>query len=162
MDLEEKRIEKVQRIIALKRYEQPPPGYFHLLPDRIINRIEKGEGKSNLWESWLSSLTLRPALACAFGLTICGAVSFGMLYPPQSDNSASSNANAIVQTPNSTLWAEATSAEEATPETGSPRGLHVVANWLGSTNPVTAPQATASLYDAPETQTVPVSFYRGD
>ena len=43
MDQKPKNLFKVERIIALKRYEQPPPGYFHLLPDRIIHRIERAK-----------------------------------------------------------------------------------------------------------------------
>ena len=79
----------MERIIALKRYEQPPPGYFHLLPDRIINRIERGEGQSGFWEKWWPAFRVRPALAYALGLTVCGVLAAAIYCPPRMDQMAS-------------------------------------------------------------------------
>ena len=158
MDPEPREMEKVRRIIALKRYEQPPPGYFHLLPNRILNRIEKGDGKSSFWENWFSQFTIRPALAYAFGLTVCGAVTLGLVYSPGNALSASTSASL----PSSeSAWAVASAGMTLASETGPARVLHVP-DWLGSTNPVTPPHATASLFETTDARVVPVSFYRDE
>ena len=79
MDPEPKQAVKVERIIALKRFEQPPPGYFSLLPDRIMHRIEDGEGQARFWEQWWPAFSFRPVLAYALGLTVCGAMTAAIL-----------------------------------------------------------------------------------
>ena len=90
MNQESEQTEKVIRIIALKRFEQPPPGYFHLLPDRIVSRIEQGEGKSDFWDNFAAVFSIRPALVYAFGLSIFGAVTAGILYSPRAELMAGS------------------------------------------------------------------------
>jgi len=151
--MESKQTEKVQRIIALKRFEQPPPGYFHLLPDRIINRLEKGEGRAKFWEKWLAGFTVRPALAYAFGLTVCGVVTLGMFYQPNTGNGAQVSPSA-----SDALWAAAAAEAAAADESDPSRGLPI-APWLGSTNPAYAPSSVASGFETAEVQTVPVAFY---
>ena len=77
----------VEKIIALKRHEQPPPGYFRLLPERIIHRIEQGEGRSIFWETWGLAFRVRPVLAYALGLTVCAALTAGIWFVPRMDRS---------------------------------------------------------------------------
>jgi hypothetical protein len=144
---------KVERIIALKRFERPPPGYFHLLPGRIISRIEKGESPSGFWENWGAAFGIRPALACAFGLSVCGAVVVGICFSPKSE----ATAGVTGQIPAS-VWAVSADGGAAPGESESSRGLHV-ANWLGSTNPVTAPEA-ASMFETADEHATPVSFFQ--
>jgi hypothetical protein len=146
-------LEKVERIIALKRFEQPPPGYFHLLPGRIISRSEKGEGQSNFWETCLAAFSIQPTLVYAFALTFCAAVTVGMFYSPKSE----AMAGATGPMPES-LWA-VSQPPAADGESDAPRGLHVV-NWLGSTSPVTASE-TASVFETEGDRPMPVSFVQG-
>ena len=77
--------EALRKLMALKRHEQPPPGYFHLLPSRIITRIENGEGQDSFWEEFLSNFSIRPIWACAIGFSFCAAVVVGTLYPLATD-----------------------------------------------------------------------------
>ena len=152
MDQESKNTFKVERIIALKRYEQPPPGYFQLLPDRIINRIERGEGQSNFWEKWWPAFCVRPAMAYALGLTVCGVLAAGVYCAPKMDRLAVAG-----EPPGGELWADAsisTLESRATLLSGS--------RWLGSTNPVTAPRTSDSLFLAPEGRAIPVSLFHQD
>jgi hypothetical protein len=72
--------ETVRKALALKKYEQPPPGYFNRLPNQIMARIEAGEGQTKFWERFIPSFTLRPAMAYGFGLAMCGAVVMGVYY----------------------------------------------------------------------------------
>jgi hypothetical protein len=153
MEPSHKQTVRVERIIALKRFEQPPPGYFHLLPDRIIRRIEKGEGRSGFWESWVQALSIRPVLAYAFGLTVCGAVTVGIFYSPKPEAAA----GVTGQMPASP-WAVSPPREEMAGESDAQRGLHV-ANGFGSTNPVMSSE-TASMFEAADERAIPVSFFQ--
>ena len=153
MDSSHKQTVRVERIIALKRFEQPPPGYFHLLPDRIISRIEKGEGRSGFWETLGAAFGIRPALAYAFGLTVCGAVTVGIFYSPKSE----AMAGITGQMPAS-LWAMSPPRAEMVRESAAPRGLHV-ANGFGSTNPVMSSE-TANLFGSEDEHAIPVSFFQ--
>ena len=114
MDQEPKQTISVERIIALKRYEQPPPGYFHLLPDRIIHRIEYGEGQSSFWERWWPEFRVRPALAYALGLAVCGAMTAGFYCAPKMYPAADAG-----ESPSGSQWA---AASAGTLETGDQSG----------------------------------------
>jgi len=152
MDPESNQTIPVERIIALKRYEQPPPGYFHLLPGRIIQRIERGEGRSSFWEKWALSFRVRPALAYALGLTVCGALTAGLYFSPTMEQTAGA-----IGPSSDNLWADASAgaaASQDAPLSGS--------RWLGSTNPVTAPQTEDSLFAAPEARAIPVSLFEAN
>jgi hypothetical protein len=83
MSPEQENFDNLRRLLALKRYEQPPPGYFDRLPRRIIARIEAGETGGAVtffericWESpWLqrilTHLEAKPAIGAAFAAAMC-------------------------------------------------------------------------------------------
>lgn len=50
---------ELQRLMVLKRHEQPPPGYFNRFPLRVMAKIEALELKENGtgWRSFLSLFT---------------------------------------------------------------------------------------------------------
>jgi hypothetical protein len=149
MDQESKPTITVERLIALKRYEQPPPGYFHLLPGRIIGRIERGDGHYDSWKTWRPWFSARPIVAFAMGLTVCGALTLAIYIPPKMDQSVTAT-----ELSSDNRWAAASTGVPATVET-SLGG----AAWLGSTNPVTAPQTGDSLFDTPGAHAIPVSLF---
>ncbi len=139
----------VEKIIALKRHEQPPPGYFRLLPERIIHRIEQGEGRSIFWETWGLAFRVRPVLAYALGLTVCAALTAGIWFVPRMDRST-------VAATSGDRWAvESFRTAAADPPSGGER-------WLGSTNPVLTPRIGESLFVMPEGRAIPVSLYLGN
>jgi hypothetical protein len=139
----------VEKIIALKRLEQPPPGYFRLLPERIIHRIEQGEGQSNFWETLSAAFGIRPVLAYALGLTVCGALTVGIWCAPRMAQSAGIATSGD-------LWAVESSkiAAADAPPSGE--------RWLGSTNPIMKPRSGESLFMMPEGRAIPVSLYLGN
>jgi hypothetical protein len=84
--------ERLQSLLTLKRYEQPPPGYFHHFSQQVILRIKDGETgeETTLFGRWFGdaswlhrifgSFETRPALGGAMGLAICGLMLIGIFY----------------------------------------------------------------------------------
>jgi hypothetical protein len=77
--------ESLRRLLALKRHESPPPGYFNDFSRRVMARIEAGEqgADSASWRTWLqrvwTALEARPAFAGAFGAAVCAFLVMGLL-----------------------------------------------------------------------------------
>lgn len=79
------------RLLAIKKYEQPPPEYFDLLAQEIRLRLqaieaERASDPANelaeaAWFTRLRSLfEARPMLAGSFGVVVCGLILSGILY----------------------------------------------------------------------------------
>jgi len=68
--------DSVQKVLRVKRYEQPPPRYFDEFSGRVIARIERGEGRTSWWERF--GFDLRPALAASVGVFACALVIYGV------------------------------------------------------------------------------------
>ena len=76
--------EQIRKLLALKRHEQPPPGYFDTLSARIINRIEAAESVNpSLWERLGFAFGSKPAFVCALGVIVCGLLCIGVLSTVQ-------------------------------------------------------------------------------
>lgn len=59
--------ESVKKLLALKRHEEPPPGYFDRLPGEIRARIAHAVAHPEpFWRRWLESWDLSPALATSY------------------------------------------------------------------------------------------------
>jgi len=69
----------LRRLLALKRHEQPPPGYFSYLPDKIQIRIEREDlSEHSTWWEWLvKKLDAQPVLAGAYAFAISGLMLMG-------------------------------------------------------------------------------------
>src|SRR5438067_12240806 len=95
---ETENFEQLRRLLALKRHEQPPPGYFNNFSAQVIARIKAGEQAEDsfgigqwFWGSaWLqrlwSAIETKPALAGAFGVLVCGLLLSGVIYSDSSPN----------------------------------------------------------------------------
>jgi hypothetical protein len=65
---DQENFEALQRLLTLKRYEQPPPGFYAQFADRVRARIEAVEEPRpapTLWSRLFGGLQLRPVLAGA-------------------------------------------------------------------------------------------------
>ena len=74
--------DKLRRLLALKRHELPPPGYFNHFSERVVARIEAAEADSFGWRRWLRQITLKPAVAGVF--TIVALAVYGFGFAPES------------------------------------------------------------------------------
>jgi hypothetical protein len=84
--------QQLRRLLVLKRYEQPPPGYFNRFSGNVIARIRAGEHRleTNSVEDWFaqvpwlrrfwSMLDTKPVFAGAFGLGVCALLLAGLVY----------------------------------------------------------------------------------
>lgn len=145
MNPESNDFETLRKLMSLKRHEQPPPGYLDHLSDSIIARIEIGDGRLSLWDR----ISMRPGLAYAVGLTVCGALGAGSFWMARHE-AADTSGTVAVTFKNTPAPLVASQLKPAGPT------LHV-ANWLGNTNPTAETQPQISLFNPPH-YAVPVSY----
>lgn len=76
--------EKLQKLLKLKRYEQPPPGYFNNFSTLVINRLERESvqsmGQANWIHRFLATLETNPFAAGAFGMSVCALLISGIAW----------------------------------------------------------------------------------
>jgi hypothetical protein len=97
MNEDENNFESLRRLLALKRYETPPPGYFNNFSRQVLQRIRasQNEPSVNLFEElfdhapWLArlvqALDVRPVLAGGFAGSLCMLLLFGIVYAERPD-----------------------------------------------------------------------------
>ncbi len=66
--------EPLLRLLACKRHEQPPPGYFDSFSRKVIVRLEADDlSEHSTWWEWIvARFDAKPVLACAYGIAISG------------------------------------------------------------------------------------------
>jgi len=152
--------ESLRRLLALKRHETPPPGYFNNFSDQVLQRIRSDQAKESIDLShnlftqapWLARLlnvfNVKPVFASGFVGAICMVLFFGIVYAERPD-----------LTPQPLLQTEATPASFAAL---SPAALTQSASptmgIVSSTNPVLNLQPGASNLGQPNPLARPVSF----
>jgi hypothetical protein len=152
MNVDPENFDALRKLLALKRLEQPPPGYFNRLSGNIVTRLELGESRSSVWERLASSWTVRPALTYSLALSICCAGAVTAVYSLR-DNAARADAQ-IAATDD---WKSPTPAMMGIAET---RVLHV-ANWTPQTNPAAYAGPAHALFSPANLLSVPVAYHSG-
>jgi hypothetical protein len=151
MKPEQENFEALRRLLVLKRYEQPPPGYFNDLSQHIVARIaagDKGQEETTLDRifgeaPWMRRiwglLEGKPILVGAFGAAVCGLMLAGMVY---SENATVASAPVLFPVADSSTPAPAAQLQQA-----SMTPL-ITANGLdlSNTGGVTAAQSQSSLF----------------
>ncbi len=68
------------RLLALKRHEMPPPGFFDRLPNRILVNIRAGSEIPDLpwWSRFWEFLIREPMVASSYTALAMGALLFGV------------------------------------------------------------------------------------
>ena len=71
---------ELQRMLALKRNETPPPRFFNKFSGDVIDRLHTPEPPVD--ETWWQRLGLdsKPVQVCASGVVVCGLLVAGLLF----------------------------------------------------------------------------------
>jgi hypothetical protein len=158
MNENENNFESLRRLLVLKRYETPPPGYFNYFSRQVLQRIRAGDtGKSANWVEelfgqapWLEKLlqvfNVKPVFASAFAVALCLLLFLGIIYTERPDLTS----QPILQTANTTTSLAAVSPSLA--QSADQMGI------VSSTNPVLSLQPVASLFGQQTSLAQPVSF----
>ena len=85
MNQDSENFDSLRQLLALKRHEVPPPGYFDRLPRDIMARIKAGEtgnehGADLSWlRRFLNVFDVKPIFAGAFGTAVCAFLISGVI-----------------------------------------------------------------------------------
>ncbi len=86
--------DQLRKLLALKRYELPPPRYFNEFSGRVMSRLAEPQREPLTWWQRLGfEFDLKPALMCGVGVVVCGLLSFGVIGAMQISDSDGSLAS---------------------------------------------------------------------
>lgn len=156
MDRETQEFEKLRKLLALKRLEMPPQGYFDTLPDKIISRIQSDESSSdeNLLLLFWRLLKNKPIIGFATAVALIALV--GLASRSFNDSEASIS----IYPPHNNPWELAqpshnTSLAENTP---SAQLSQPSPDAASSTNPVSPAESMPSLFQSIQLKVTPVNY----
>ncbi len=91
MNAEDQDFEALKKLLALKRHETPPPGYFENFSSKVIARIEAAEATqtTSLWQRIMGYIEARPARISTFALTGAAVVAVMLSIAPNNSGPAS-------------------------------------------------------------------------
>lgn len=162
MNENEKNFQSLRRLLALKRHEIPPPGYFKDFSGAVISRIRAGEANAQagtferlLAEApWLMKVVqafeFKPAFAGAFASALFLLLVGGIIFAERPDSAPQPFFEAMTQNNGSAPQLAAVSPV-ALPQTDQ-------IGIMASTNPVLNIQPVASLFGQQNPFAQQVSF----
>jgi|GEM_PF-726563 hypothetical protein len=73
---------RIEKLIALKRFECPPPGHAELLTSKIISQLEAEQMRAQepWFKRWTHALELNPILTTAYGGVVMALLWVGWHY----------------------------------------------------------------------------------
>ncbi|MCX8108851.1 MAG: hypothetical protein N3G20_08605 [Verrucomicrobiae bacterium] len=79
-------LDKLRRLLAIKRYERPPHGHLDRLAERIRRALEAEalSPRATWWERFISRFDMRPAVAAAVALFVAALYLCALALPEQS------------------------------------------------------------------------------
>jgi len=107
MKADQENFDQLRRLLAIKRHEQPPPGYFKDFSQQVIMQIRasgpqtaRDDADRLVWEApWLqrfwAALEHNPLMAGGFGVLVCALLISGVIY---SENMARPSEVGVIQT----------------------------------------------------------------
>ncbi len=161
MSENENNFESVRRLLALKRHEIPPPGYFDNFSRSVAQKIRENRkaqagtlfgvfGAQLPWlEKLVQAIYAKPVFASGFAGALCVMLFLAVISGERTDVTASPQLPGY------------TAANTASLAALSPAALTQPMNQPGivsSTNPVLSLQAIASPYAQPNPLAQPVGF----
>jgi len=149
MNENENNFESLRRLLALKRHETPPPGYFGNFSSKVTARIRAGETGGTERQAnelpWLfrllSGYEAKPAFAGAFASALCLLLLFGIVYAERPDVQTAQVTSPLAMATPDGLGAMAKSV----PLSSLPAEQPVFVS-MSSTNPVFNSQSAVSWF----------------
>ena len=146
MSENENNFEALRRLLALKRHEIPPPGYFNNFSGHVLQQIRDGrdaKATGNLFAQapWLERVlqvfNAKPVFASAFAGALCLVLFFGITHAEHPD---------LMSQPELSVPATTTALAALSPTSlsPSPEQMGEQMGIVSSTNPVFSLQAVAS------------------
>jgi hypothetical protein len=90
MNLSPENHENLRKLLALKRHEHPPPGFFQAFSAKVIARIEAESvvRSKPWWQQWFAEMAEQPLLASTYGMLFAGliVVAIGLAQSPPAEN----------------------------------------------------------------------------
>src|SRR5690348_6171785 len=145
MNSDSENFDSFRQLLALKRHEVPPPGYFDRLPRDIMARIKAGDTGNELGAdlSWfrrlLNVFDVKPVFAGAFGTAVCAFLAIGFVTSERTPAFAAGAATPV----GPTIASLPTAASADDPFTTSSNGI----------------PAGGSLFDQVSLHATPVNYY---
>ena len=142
--------DRLKKLLAVKRHEQPPPGYFVGLSSRILERIEEEQELNRLpwYRRLFVSFEWKPALVWVTGMAACGLVCAGVIAAMQVNNNAVAASSQVDQ-------------QVAAVEPGMPP-MNVDEPVRGSMEPVLTTMSEPSPFDRIAIKAQPVNYIPGN
>ena len=160
MNENENNFESLRRLLAQKRQEMPPPGYFNSFSGQIIARIRASEDKATQTDAeqyfseapWLLKLLqafeLKPAFAGAFASALSLLLVFGIIYAERPDSAP----QPIFQTSEQSVGSFAAASPAALSQPS------LANDFTASNSAATSLQPVASLFGSQNVLAQPVNF----
>jgi len=156
MNESENNFESLRRLLALKRHEIPPPGYFNNFPRQVMARLRAGEAdvpQAIAAPSWLlkffQAFEAKPAYVSSFACSLCLLLLFGIVYAERPDATEKSSIFSALAAPTVSLVDAKSAVYSSSPQ---PTGLMV------NTNPVLSLEPVAMLFGQQNPLAQPVSL----
>ena len=146
--------DQLKELLGLKRFEQPPPGFFTHFSDKVMARIEAEGLRAGVswWRKLFVNLEAQALLACAYGVMVGGLLVVGMII------SRTAELEQIEESSATSAWFT------ATPVLETRRPAEPVAQQFGnstelssSVTPVVS-SAPSPFFEVPRLKTEQISF----
>jgi hypothetical protein len=109
MSSEQDDFKQLRQLLALKRHEQPPPGYFDDLPREVMAgiratqaaRYSRKASELSVQAPWLArlweALETKPLLAGVFGTVVCSLLLAGLVLSERAEPTAVATVESVPQ-----------------------------------------------------------------
>jgi hypothetical protein len=97
---------ELQKMLASKKHEAPPPRFSHGFSETVIDRLQHPEspGEQTFSERFIQAMESKPVLVCLSGVVVFACLAVGLVAslrvsPPKADQSVSSEESKFVVAP---------------------------------------------------------------
>ena len=145
----QEQFESVRRVLIIKRYEAPPPGYFNHFADKIVARIESENLviENSWWRRFLNGFDAKPIVASAYTVGLGGLLLVGLSLVRVYDQDRTEDPTS----PSS--WAGTGGAvpfDSLQTRAGSePEPMRAQIGFASSVNPVISSEVPAGMFSTP-------------